>query len=832
MYRRTHKPPLMPGCKRAIICRRTNKDLGWTPLHYAAAGAYLKVARRLLKMKKYDVNARTKEGWTPLHIAVIQKVRALVELLLVNGAKLNATDNYGWTPLHLAVVYLKDDNPSLEPFLEGLQSPATDYRLNSNEEAEQDYSVKYPKGWEDAITRLLLKFDRGADLTIRNKDGNTALDLAILARNSFAATIIWERYLSLLPEKEQKQILNIGYAALHYDVTVVRYLVYIGRSSTLYNGWTPLYCACYAEKIDVVRFLLHANKDGSAISRVNAPRRFKHKPGGQTPVHIAAEKNNVEILNILLEGNYIIKRVDCDGCTPLIGAAAAGSTAAVEILLDHGMDPMVQGIVSYNNKQERRTAMGVAAESGHIGIALMLLRHMRDDSTYKTLRDTELDSALSTLEYVLFDPPSFPREDFDGRHRLALALLERDKATLFDRDDPTTTFAPSSLSALLAKAICSHQAYATSFLLTRDIVPSTTPPSSPSTSPSTSLSFLPLTHDLRPVLIPSSQPLSRAKVAGIPYLHHLATTPCHTVLRQALARTPRGLLDSQHGGTTPFLRALHAGAYVNAEAFLDAGAVPFPSGPCVGGEGVFGREGERVAFAKEVAWLAEAPDLMVRVLDMIVEREMNKVGTKDKVSDGNKTLSEKSLAAVSKAPEERMVREKGWLPSTFLLFEMAAEAARERERMDTVKAVGALLKRRVEEMVEKGLVGEEEGRAWERDWGKDGGKNSQKEVEKGSVAGRVVEVGKGEGEKNGRAEGEQEIEKDGEKAVEKESEKEFEKGFGKEDEKEADPHTEKSAQKDAQRDFEDSKGTSKVGEMETGESEKEGVGGGVGNTLE
>ncbi|OCK83150.1 ankyrin, partial [Lepidopterella palustris CBS 459.81] len=120
------------------------------PLHYAAAGAYLKVARRLLKMKKYDVNARTKEGWTPLHIAVIQKVRALVELLLVNGAKLNATDNYGWTPLHLAV------------------------------------------------------------------------------------------------------------------------------------------------------------------------------------------KNNVEILNILLEGNYIIKRVDCDGCTPLIGAAAAGSTAAVEILLDHG----------------------------------------------------------------------------------------------------------------------------------------------------------------------------------------------------------------------------------------------------------------------------------------------------------------------------------------------------------------------------------------------------------------------------------------------------------------------------------------------------------------
>jgi len=116
---------------------------GDTPLHMAAAGYRVEIAKLLLAVGA-DVNAAGKlRHATPLHYAAdgnperdAQRQIAMIRLLLEAGADIQAQDKNGATPLHRAV------------------------RTRCAE------AVKY----------LL---DAGADTTVRNKPGSTAFHLAV-----------------------------------------------------------------------------------------------------------------------------------------------------------------------------------------------------------------------------------------------------------------------------------------------------------------------------------------------------------------------------------------------------------------------------------------------------------------------------------------------------------------------------------------------------------------------------------------------------------------------------------------------------------------------------
>lgn len=61
---------------------------------------------RFLVSRGADLNAaRTSDGWTPLYLAVIFNRRALVNLLLANGAQAKVTDKSGWSPEDWAEKY-------------------------------------------------------------------------------------------------------------------------------------------------------------------------------------------------------------------------------------------------------------------------------------------------------------------------------------------------------------------------------------------------------------------------------------------------------------------------------------------------------------------------------------------------------------------------------------------------------------------------------------------------------------------------------------------------------------------------------------------------------
>ena len=90
-------------------------------------------------------------------------------------------------------------------------------------------------------------------------------------------------------------------------------------------GETPLMMAALKNNVDVARTLIER---GAAINK-----------SGWTPLHYAATGGNTDIMNMLLDKGAQIDARSPNGTTPLMMAARYGSTKAVELLLEKGADP-------------------------------------------------------------------------------------------------------------------------------------------------------------------------------------------------------------------------------------------------------------------------------------------------------------------------------------------------------------------------------------------------------------------------------------------------------------------------------------------------------------
>ena len=104
-------------------------------LHKAAEEGDLEAGTRLVWCEGADATLRNKEGKTPLHLAAEKGHEVVCATLLeAQGVDVNAKNNYRWTPLHLA-----------------------------SQEGKAE------------VVRFLL--EKGAEATLRNKQGKTPLDL-------------------------------------------------------------------------------------------------------------------------------------------------------------------------------------------------------------------------------------------------------------------------------------------------------------------------------------------------------------------------------------------------------------------------------------------------------------------------------------------------------------------------------------------------------------------------------------------------------------------------------------------------------------------------------
>ncbi|XP_067936875.1 E3 ubiquitin-protein ligase MIB1-like [Watersipora subatra] len=139
------------------------KDDGYTALHLASLNNHVEVADLLVKVGSANVNVQNINLQTPLHLAVERQHTQIVRLLVKKKASLNIVDKDGDTPLHEA---LRNHTLSQLRQLQDLQDIG---RLGLSLQGSEK------KSSSASIACFLAA--NGADLNLKNKKGQTPLDL-------------------------------------------------------------------------------------------------------------------------------------------------------------------------------------------------------------------------------------------------------------------------------------------------------------------------------------------------------------------------------------------------------------------------------------------------------------------------------------------------------------------------------------------------------------------------------------------------------------------------------------------------------------------------------
>lgn len=195
-------------------------------------------------------------------------------------------------------------------------------------------------------------------------------------------------------------------------------------------GRTALMIAVLAGDTNAVAALLRAGAEAN------------HDTGeGVTAAHIAARRDDAPMLRLLQAHGAAIDRRDRYGQMPIHHAALMGRPAAVEYLIDHGVNVNEHAVSrSFGPATSMATPLHLAARFGHFRVVEVLLRHGADVNATQLQRQTVLEfvrvaplggraTALPYLPYLNTTERSVPSglQTESDRQRM-LELLERHQA--------------------------------------------------------------------------------------------------------------------------------------------------------------------------------------------------------------------------------------------------------------------------------------------------------------------------------------------------------------------------------------------------------------------
>lgn len=305
---------------------------GETALHEAIRHNEMEVIHQLLKSKVIKLDVKNDSGRTPLMVASERDDIDIVKLLIGAGADLN------------------------------VQIPSGLYK------GETALHIATRQNHQEVVQHIIYG---GADLNIKEDGGKTPLMMASERGNLEIA-----KMLIAAGADVNVQIpggLYKGQTALHIatrvnKIDVVQELVNapkINLNIQDSSGETPLMIASEKGNKEVTQMLINAG----ANPNIQKPSGLYK---GQTALHIASRINRIEIVELLVKAPNINLNIQDDtGETPLMIAAEKDNPEVTQILVSSGANPNVQ---KPGGLYKGETALHFAARYNHPNVVRELLK--------------------------------------------------------------------------------------------------------------------------------------------------------------------------------------------------------------------------------------------------------------------------------------------------------------------------------------------------------------------------------------------------------------------------------------------------------------------------
>ena len=344
-----------------MLCMRDKFEQ--TLLMKTAVKGDLKCVQFLIS-KGSDINAKDSKGRTCISLAAVEPTCSeIVKYLLEFGADVNLTSSTGATPLHIAcdqdaienvkLLATKTDISLIDTFgntalhracsnnsLKSIQhlvdcGISIDVQNNSGSTA---LHCAAEKDYIDAV-RLLVTGTK-ADLTIKNREGNTITRVGNAATRLAIAAIIADAGKSDLPAEHAlsnslkpaitdpvQRLRASSRATADRNATSDKLDVQIAASSSSRSR---------SESNGAVSSVFDLTDEGEILARLKARPDLVSVADcstGKTPLHLACEKNYFSLINLLLRRQVNLDISDVNGKTAL---HLCSSEKSVRLLCSHG----------------------------------------------------------------------------------------------------------------------------------------------------------------------------------------------------------------------------------------------------------------------------------------------------------------------------------------------------------------------------------------------------------------------------------------------------------------------------------------------------------------
>jgi ankyrin repeat protein len=415
-----------------------------------------------------DVSIHNIDGKTPLFIAIEADRIKYIPLLLEYHSDIFAMDNRGITPFEMAI-HNRDVLASLI---------TAETVLQNDNEGNTLLHMAIENRIDPEIISLIL--DKNARINARNKEGDTALHLAIRQNNQETGGLLLRRGANIFdpnasgesplyqafhaPGDIREWIVNsdtlesrdgLGNSILHYAAqwkldSVIPRIIHRGANLEAANatGETPLFVAAKYNSPSTIQVLLSAgasiasrdtlgNNLLHAAVRWNAANSAKelihagvevnaHALNGKTPLHDAVRLGITEVEPILTSNGADLEARDADGNTPFMEAVMAGFSATVERLGLLGSDPTIR-----NSRGDTPLHIAVAMERSDL--ITQLLGWNTSIHARNSLGRTPFQTALTTspqMVTIILTQNRILTADDDGASPLHVAINEESPLNL------------------------------------------------------------------------------------------------------------------------------------------------------------------------------------------------------------------------------------------------------------------------------------------------------------------------------------------------------------------------------------------------------------------